>query len=68
MTFIERRARVVEHRAQQRARGVIIRGPERPIIASRWHQPKDPANAARLTEWHSRRHGQAEPRLQLWRA
>ncbi|MFG6159663.1 hypothetical protein ACGTNG_12725 [Halomonas sp. 1390] len=68
MTFIERRTRVAEHRAQQRARGAIIRGPERPIIGSRWNQPKDPANAARAVEFHARWHDRAEPRLQLWRA
>ncbi len=62
-----------ELRAQRRSRGVVIKGPDRPIIASR---PFDPAqandlqgrtNARRLADYHNRRAGQAEPRLQLWR-
>lgn len=58
----------IEHRAQRRARGAIIRNSDRPIIASRWTQPKSPENAARLVEWHARWHGHAEPTLQIWRA
>lgn len=67
MTHTDRRARLTELRAQQRAQGAVIRGPERPIIGCRAHLPKDPANAARAVEFHARWHGQAEPRLQLYR-
>ncbi|MCO7216846.1 hypothetical protein [Halomonas sp. OfavH-34-E] len=57
-----------ERRAQLRAQGVVITGPERPIIGCRAHQPPaDPANRARLASFHARWNGQAEPRLQLYR-
>ena len=56
-----------EIRAQRRAKGLIVTGPERPVIGCRAHCRKDPANSARAVEFHSRWHGHKEPRLQLWR-
>lgn len=57
-----------EIRAQRRAKGLIITGPERPVIG-RQHgiKRKDPENAARAVEFYARYHGVKEPRLQLWR-
>jgi len=63
-----RRALVAEHRSQQRARGIVITGPDRPIIGCRaYRAPSDPANRARLAAFHARWNGQAEPLLQLYR-
>lgn len=62
----ERKARIIEYRAQQRASGKIITGPERPVISSRYAEPKDRNNSARLVEFHARYHGEKEPRIQLW--
>ena len=64
----------IEHVAQQRARGVIITGPEHPIIASRPFNPRkilsaqDKANARRWADFHNRYAGQSAPLLQLWSA
>jgi len=56
-----------ERRAQLRAQGIVITGPERPIIGCRAHQKKrDPANAARVADFYQRWHGQKDARLQLW--
>lgn len=68
MNLIDHRALSAELRAQQRARGVIIGRPDKPIIGCRAHQPPaDPANRARLAAFHARWQGQAEPLLQLHR-
>ncbi|GAA0567669.1 hypothetical protein ACFQH5_15815 [Halomonas salifodinae] len=58
---------LLEHRAQQRAQGVIIGRVERPIIGCRAHELKDPANARRLADYHARRAGQAAALILLWR-
>lgn len=59
---------LIERRAQQRAQGVVISGPQRPIIGCRAGQPPaDPGNRARLAAFHARWQGQSEPLLQLWR-
>ncbi|WP_064702749.1 hypothetical protein [Halomonas caseinilytica] len=63
----ERRARVIEARRQARAKGKVIKAPEKPIIGCRWTEPKDPANAARAADFSRRWHGQAEPLIQIWR-
>lgn len=71
---MKRNPLVIERNAQRRARGVVITGPERPVIASR---PFDPAavhdaqaarNARRMADFHARYRGQAEPLLQIWSA
>ncbi|GEK49205.1 hypothetical protein HPA02_34880 [Bisbaumannia pacifica] len=64
---------LIEHRAQQRAQGVVIAGPQRPIIASRPFDPERArdaqglANARRWADYHARRAGQAAALIQLWR-
>jgi len=64
----------VELDAQRRARGVVVTGPQHPIIASRPFDPKkvrsaqDKANARRWADFHSRYAGQSAPLLQLWEA
>lgn len=73
MNIVERRARIAERRAQQRAQSAVITGPDHPIIAGRPFDPSKAdtlqarANARRLSDYHRRRAGQAEPRLQLYR-
>lgn len=64
---------LMEMRAQQRARGITITKPSPPVIGSRPFDPRTASspeereNARRLADYHSRRAGLSEPRLQLRR-
>jgi hypothetical protein len=71
---MKRNPLVIEHNAQRRARGAMITGPERPVIASRpfdtaaVHDAQAARNARRMADFHARYRGQKAAALQLWRA
>lgn len=73
MSPVIRNPVLAEMRAQARARGAIITGPQPPIIGSRPFDPskvrsaQDAVNARRWAAFHSRYAGQAAALLQLWK-